>query len=302
MKPIELKRRYEIEEFAEILMPNQSEPPILTKDVRLAVRQWMVELSSGPELEKVLLTPRKTALLSGPPGCGKTTLAHHFAARLGLPLIIVNMASLISSYVGSTGQNINRMFEAVQQNQQDCVLFLDEFDSIATKRTKDNQSAGKERNSIVISLLQKIDKFEGTLIAATNRGEDIDPAIWRRFGMHLEIKEPDHEARFAILKRYLYPYNINDDSIFLLTELTDGASPAVLKALMEGIKRDLVLSPKLEQDTSAENVFKRIMVSVKPHAEAIMPPLWKRSDSLKDINKLEWPPVLDKDNKEKKAA
>src|SRR4051812_40076411 len=85
-----------ITNFATVLRPEDAEPPILSKAIRLSVRQWMLELSAEEELRAVGLKPRRTAMLSGPPGCGKTTMAHHFAARLGLPLVLVNMASIVS--------------------------------------------------------------------------------------------------------------------------------------------------------------------------------------------------------------
>jgi SpoVK/Ycf46/Vps4 family AAA+-type ATPase len=281
----------DITQFAEVLRPEDAEPPILSPAVRTAVRQWMVELSAEDDLRSIGLQPRRSAILAGPPGCGKTTLAHHFAARLGLPLVLVNMASIVSSYLGATGQNVNRLFDAVQAQSDRCILFLDEFDSVGMKRSRDEQSASRERNSIVISLLQKIDAFKGTLIAATNMGDGIDPAIWRRFGLHLEITEPDDEARFAILKRYLHPFILPDESMDTLTEVTSGASPAVLRQLMEGIKRDMILAPRYGQGTEAESVFPRLLASVRPHAGATLPPLWAEAWALEAVTKMKWPPV-----------
>lgn len=299
MKPETFRPTNDITQFAEILQPEDSEPPILSTEIRAAVRQWMVELGAEEELRDYGLKPRRTAMLSGPPGCGKTTLAHHFAARLGLPLVLVNMGSLISCYLGATGQNVNKLFNALQEQGDNCVLFLDEFDSIGVKRTSDGASANQERNSIVIALLQKIDTFTGTLIAATNRGDDIDPAIWRRFGMHLEIMEPDDEARFAILSRYLEPLTLPDEAMELLTEVTVGASPAVLRQLMEGVKRDLILAPRYQQPTDAVSIIKRVLVAVRPHADATLPPLWKEQWPMESLKKIAWPPV---DSREAKAA
>jgi SpoVK/Ycf46/Vps4 family AAA+-type ATPase len=282
---------HDITKFAEVLRPCEAEPPILSPGIRLAVRQWMVELSSEEALAGYGLKPRRTAILSGPPGCGKTTLAHHFAARLGLPLILVNMGSIVGQYLGSSQRNVNKLFDAVREQQERCVLFLDEFDAVATKRTTDNQAAARELNSLVVALLQKIDSFGGTLIAATNRGDDIDPAIWRRFGMHLEITEPDDEARYAILKRYLSPMELPERAMELLTEVTAGASPAVLRQLMEGIKRDVILSPKYGQTFDARAVFARLIASVRPHAGATLPPFWSEEWARESISKMPWPPT-----------
>lgn len=283
-----------IRKYATVRRPRDSDPPILAPAVREAVRQWMVEIGAADELEAVGLKPRRTAMFSGPPGTGKTTLAHHIAARLGLPLVLIDMASVIGMYVGQTGQQLSELFKAVEDQGDRMVLLLDEFDAIAQKRgSVTGSGAEKEKNSIITHLLQYIDRFPGMMIAATNRADDIDPAIWRRFGMHLEIVEPDDECRFAILRRYLSPMSLDDHALDTLVEVTAGASPAVLRQLMEGIKRDLILSPRFERPTDAAAVFSRIVASVRPHGDATLPPLWKDAWARQEVAKMEWPPAFE---------
>lgn len=281
-----------IARVAAVLRPRESEAPILAPSVRQGVHQWMVELGLGDELTAVGLTPRRTALFSGPPGTGKTTLAHHIAARLGLPLVVVDMAAMVGMYVGETGKNLSTFFRACEEQSDSLVLLLDEFDAIATKRADTGTSAGKEQNAVVVHLLQYVDRYPGTLIAATNRGDDIDPAIWRRFAMHLEIVEPDDECRFAIIKRYLAPMDLPDEAVDVLVEILAGASPALLRQVMEGVKRDLVLAPRFKQQTDAPTVFGRIAASVRPHAGTTIPPLWSERWAMQEAGKITWPPIV----------
>jgi SpoVK/Ycf46/Vps4 family AAA+-type ATPase len=283
-----------LKKFADVLHPEDCEPPILSPAIRQVLRQWLVEMTSEEELSRYGVKARRTAMLSGPPGCGKTTLAHHFAARLGLPLVLVNMASVVSSFVGESGRNINAVFDEVAKQPDQCILFLDEFDSIASKRGAAKDAAGSERNGIVVSILQKIDSFQGTLIAATNLADNIDPAIWRRFGMHMAILEPGTEERFAILKRYLMPLEMTDDALDIVTDATNGATPAILRQLMEGVKRDLVISPKCGQSVGAADVFGRLVASISPHGSVDPPPLWSNPHCMSEVARIDWPPTMRK--------
>lgn len=293
MTPETFKPVRAITDFAQVLMPEDSDPPILSAPVRTAMHQWLVELGCADELAAVGLQARRTALLSGPPGCGKTTLAHHLAARLGLPLVLVDMAALTSQYVGGTGQNIVKLFGAIYEQQDSLVLFLDEFDGVAQSRRAVSQASDREHNHVVVALLQHFDRFKGTLFAATNRADDIDPAIWRRFGMQIVIDLPDDESRFAILKRYLSPLVWNDDALDALCDLASGATPALLRQLMEGVKRDLVLSPRFRLPTDAKSVFGRVLATLRPPADVAPPQLWDGPWALERIAKLDWPPRLD---------
>lgn len=285
--------------FATILRPEEAEPPILAKPVRDAVHQWMTEIRAEQELKAVGVQPRRSAMLSGPPGCGKTTLAHHLAARLGLSLVCIHLDTVQSKYIGETGNNFASIFEDLDEQADHCILFLDEFDAVATKRSEDSSAASREMNSIVNALLQRIENYRGMLVAATNRADAIDPAIWRRFGLHLDIQLPGDEERFAIITRYLTPYSLPEEAIDMLTDATDGAPPALLRQLMEGVKRDLVLSPRLGRSTDAREVFERLIATVRPHPDYTKPPLWSDFNTKQRVSEvMTWPPVLT----EKEAA
>lgn len=298
MRPQRLDEMTEsFDDLATIMAPADAEPPILSPAIRAAVHQWLTELQCVDELAEVGLAPRRSGLLSGPPGCGKTTLAHHFAARLGMDMAVVNMQMIVSSYLGGTGRNVDKLFRAARKHSRDCLLFLDEFDSLATARGSEG-STGRERDAIVVAFLQQIDRFDGVFIAATNRGDAIDAALWRRFSMHLELIEPDDDCRFAILTRYLAPFGLPDDALDRLCEATAGATPALLRQFMEGVKRDLVLGRRFERPMDAAHVIARTMAAIRPHAEALTPPLWDTPNTCIDqLAGIDWPPT-----REDKAA
>ncbi|WP_316979997.1 ATP-binding protein [Shumkonia mesophila] len=278
--------------MVEVLRPKDAEQPILPAEVRAAVRSWMTELFAEDDLKAVDVKPRRTAMLSGPPGCGKTTLAHHLSARLGLPLACVKMDRLRSKYIGQTGEQIADVFEDLESQADRCVILMDEFDAVAMTRGTDGHAATREANAIVDALLARVENFTGTLIAATNRADAIDPAMWRRFGLQLEIPLPGDEERFAILTRYLVPFGLPQDAMDFLADATAGATPAILRQLMEGIKRDLVLAPRLDQPAEVTAVFARVMASVRPHKDLTCPPLWAEAKVRDRLRALPWPPTL----------
>lgn len=278
-----------LSKFADVLMPQEAEEPILAPNVRAAVFEWLTEVRAADDLKAVGIKPRRTALLYGPPGCGKTTLAHHFAARLGLPLACVRSESLINSYLGSTGQNIGQLFDAMAETEGKVVIFFDEVDALGGRRMND-QGASVERANSLNVLLRRIERFDGIALAATNRQDFLDSALWRRFDMQISVDLPGADERFAIIRRYAAPFEPTDDDIDLLVELTAGASPALLRALMEGVKRTLIVGPRTGRkiDDPGE-VFASVVAAVAPAPEYAPPPLWELDD-FRDISRLlVWP-------------
>lgn len=277
-----------LSKFADVLMPREAEEPILAPAIRAAAFEWLTEVRAADELQAVGIKPRRTALLYGPPGCGKTTLAHHFAARLGLPLACVRSESLISSYLGSTGQNIGQLFDAMAKTEGKVVIFFDEVDALGGRRMND-QGASVERANSLNVLLRRIERFSGIALAATNRQDFLDAALWRRFDMQISVDLPTAEERFAIIRRYAAPFEPGDDDTDLLVELTAGASPALLRSLMEGVKRSLVIGPKVGRNIdSARDVFARVVAACAPAPEYEPPTLWHKS-GLDEIARIAWP-------------
>jgi transitional endoplasmic reticulum ATPase len=145
---------------------------------------------------------RNGILLYGPPGCGKTSFVQATAEEFGLYLLRVPLEYAVSMYAGSAPDAIERLFHEARLRTP-CLLFFDEFDAIAYKRQ--NASTLHEQQ-LVDALLQQIDAHRDVagllIVAATNRFEDLDPAVVRegRFDYKVKIDNPDYEARLAILR------------------------------------------------------------------------------------------------------
>ena len=176
----------------------------LDEDVNLALQKFIRERRHAEKLSEAGLSARKSILLGGPPGNGKTTLASALARELELPLISTKMHGLVESHLGESSRNIGKIFEYAMMNR--CVLFIDEFDAIGTQRGHTGESAGKELNGIVTTLLTNIDRLpdSSVFVAATNIQDAIDPALQRRFDLKLWLDHPD-QSRIA---EYVAEYQV----------------------------------------------------------------------------------------------
>lgn len=278
----------------EIIMPRDAQAPILTGPVRLALVQWMTELNAAEELEQVEMRPRQRCLLSGPPGCGKTTLAHHICARLGVPMLVVQSHEIASQYMGATGANISKLFRNARRQPGGLALFFDEFDALAKNREEmGGRGAEMEMANITIALLQEFDRFDGLLFAATNVTKSIDAAIWRRFEMQIEIGYPGSAERFAIVKMYLAPFQADDATITALANAFSGASPALIRQGCEAIKRNLVLGRKMSLPVDLPAIMQRFLTTASPADGQPLPNLWSSPNTIMaELRRVPWPPVL----------
>jgi len=281
-----------IEQFGDVLSPHEAAEPILAKPVRGALLEWLTEIWAENELRAVGLAPRRKAIFDGPPGVGKTTLAHHLAARLGLPMLAVRPERLIDKYIGSSGQNIGAMFDAVAHADGPVMLFLDEFDAVGQKRMEAKQGAEDERNLTVNVLLQCIDRFDGYLIAATNFAGRVDPAVWRRFDVQISLALPGQFERERILARYLAPFVLPPHALAAMAQAFDAASPALMRNFCEALKRNLVIGPKVGWPMDRASVVDRVLAAIQPHPDLDRPRLWINGAKDECVLAIPWPPAI----------
>lgn len=180
--------------------------PVLSEPTRVEVGRIIRERQASDRLMAAGLTPVRSVLMSGPPGVGKTMTAGWLAKQLELPLFTLDLASVMSSYLGKTGANVRAVLNHAQEHP--CVLLLDEFDSIA-KRRDDDSDVG-ELKRLVTVILQTIDDWSpmSLLVAATNHGELLDPAVWRRFDVTLNFTLPDLANRAKLLRSHSVPEEV----------------------------------------------------------------------------------------------
>lgn len=141
---------------------------------------------------------------AGPPGTGKTICAEAIAHALGRKLLVVDYAEVESMWIGETPKNIVGVFQSAAD--QDAVLFFDEADAIAARRTIGaGLSHQREANLIVNVLLRELEAFNGVVIFATNLAANFDPAFERRIRAHVRFEMPGVEEREGIWRVQLHP-------------------------------------------------------------------------------------------------
>jgi len=139
------------------------------------------------------------ALLSGPPGTGKTMAAQIIASTLELELYRIDLSTVVSKYIGETSKNLERILS--QASQMDVVLLFDEADALFGKRTEVKDSHDRFANMDVNYLLQAMESYEGLALLATNKGEQLDPAMIRRLRYILNFPPPSQQQRLRIWQR-----------------------------------------------------------------------------------------------------
>jgi hypothetical protein len=144
-----------------------------------------------------------TALFYGPPGTGKTMVAGVIAQELGLDMFRVDLARVVSKWVGETEKNLSEVFDAAEDGQ--VLILFDEADSLFAKRTDVRTSNDRYANLEVNYLLQRLDTFEGIAILTSNLDGAIDPAFKRRLSLRLQFPFPDEETRRLLWTAHVTP-------------------------------------------------------------------------------------------------
>jgi hypothetical protein len=137
-----------------------------------------------------------SVLFAGPPGTGKTMAAEILALKLDLPTYRIDLSQVVNKYIGETEKNLKRVFDAADVS--DLILFFDEADSLFGRRTEVSDAHDRYANLEISYLLERMERFKGLAILATNRKKDLDEAFLRRLRYIIDFPLPDVEERRRI--------------------------------------------------------------------------------------------------------
>lgn len=188
------------------------------------------------------LRPRQKLLFTGPPGCGKTFTASALSNELGIPLFVIRLDSLITRYLGDSLSKLRIIFEAI--NSSKAIYLFDEFDSIGFTREFMNDVG--EMRRVLNGFLTQIEKLksESLVIAATNFGERLDKALYRRFDDLVEFGLPEPEEVWKIIQQLLSGVTTTKLNKEKLVPAAKGLSYAEITRACEEAIKDMIINDK----------------------------------------------------------
>lgn len=193
-------------------------------ELKEQLREEIIEPLHNPEeYERYGVTIPNGMLLYGPPGCGKTFFAKHFAEEVGFNFVCVTPATLKSRYVNATQENIAKMFKEAEEKAP-TIIFIDEMNEIVPNRESDVHEMSRSAVNEMLAQMDRTGERGVFVIGATNYPHMIDPAILRagRLDKKYYIGVPDMTARMELFKLYLekrpYDFGIDYKELACLTE------------------------------------------------------------------------------------
>ena len=203
----------------------------------------------------------KAVLFEGPPGTGKTTSAKIIASEVGIPLLYVPIEVVLSKWYGDAEKNLAEIFEKAAELGRS-IIFIDEIDALAVSRSSENTHEASRR--LVSTLLRKIDSFESghevLLICATNRKENLDPAMLSRLDLSISFDLPDSFARKEIFKRYAK--QLDPDELENLAKASHGLSGRAIYEVCRNVERKWAsryIRKEVEETAPAYQLYEQLV-------------------------------------------
>lgn len=213
---------------------------VLPETVEKRLKEVVHQYRQRDRLRSHGLSPKRKVLLVGPPGCGKTMTASALAGECGLPLMFVQLHSLITKYMGETAAKLHLVFDAMGQTQG--IYLFDEFDAIGATRSARND-VGEVRR-ILNSFLQFMerDDSDSIIVAATNFVGMLDEALFRRFDDVILYELPSTSMIDALIKNRLSSFDVSELRWRRITAAARGLSHADVTRACDDAAKDAVLS------------------------------------------------------------
>ena len=215
---------------------------------------------------------------AGPPGTGKTICAEAIAQTLGRRLLVVRYSEMESMWAGETPKNVAAVFRVA--DEQGAVLFFDEADAIAARRsTSASEPMQRESNTIVNVLLRELESFNGVVIFATNLAANFDPAFERRIRTHVLFERPGVEEREQIWRVQIHPdktplaADVNFHELAALFDASGGEiKNAVLKAAAMAASEPAGPAPRTIHQAHFEAAMRDVLMAKSIMRQSLFDP------------------------------
>lgn len=218
------------------------------KELKAQLKLDVIDALNNPEeYAKFGLTIPNGMLLYGPPGCGKTFFAKHFAEEVGSNFMQVNPGTLKSRYVNATEENISKMFQEAEKNAP-TIIFIEEISGLFPSRDSDAHEMSKNAVEAMLAEMDRTGEKGIFVLCATNYPDKIDAALLRagRLDKKFYLPPPDFEARKAMFEMYLnsrpIDFGIDYDKLALLTE--NFVSSDIKDSIVDEASRQALKSPQ----------------------------------------------------------
>lgn len=295
----------------EIHKPKKGDPTlndvILNPETLSRIKDAMDFIKNKKAYEEIGAKLPSGILLYGSPGTGKTLTAKAIATECGYNFINANCSEFSDKYIGVASKRIRKLFKTARENTP-CIIFMDEIDSIGSKRNNSGEGSDNERNNTLNALLAELDGFKENkdifILASTNRLDSLDSALTRsgRFDRKINIDLPSKDNRKKIFELYLNKVKKEDgikiDNLVALTTGSSGAdiakfvNEACIRAIREGRKAinmedlDTVITEDATglKGTIKLNDFDKKVTALHEVGHAVITRAFDKSKEVKKIN------------------